>query len=135
MKAVFADTAYYLALINPDDRLHGAAVRRSRERRGLVVLTGFILVELADGLSHMNQRRNFISLLANLRGDPHVQVIPVSEDLFERGVELYSRRADKDWSLTDCISFVVMKDYGLDEALTHDRHFAQAGFRPLLAVM
>jgi len=68
-----------------------------------------------------------------LRASPDVRIIGPSEELFSRGLELYRQRPDKEWSLTDCISFVVMRDEQLSEALTGDRHFEQAGFKSLLA--
>ncbi|MCG3197312.1 MAG: hypothetical protein GHCLOJNM_01797 [bacterium] len=72
---------------------------------------------------------NFVrALMAN----PNAKVVPASRDLFEEGLSLFSRRPDKEWSLTDCISFVVMEREGLTEALTGDRHFVQAGFKALL---
>jgi len=71
-------------------------------------------------------------LLELLQETTEVRIIPPSADLFERGVELYRQRSDKDWSLTDCISFVVMADEKITEALTGDRHFEQAGFYALL---
>jgi len=71
-------------------------------------------------------------LFALLENDDHVNIIPASHDLFRRGLELYFKRVDKEWSLTDCISFTVMSDEGLAEALTGDHHFEQAGFTILL---
>jgi hypothetical protein len=64
--------------------------------------------------------------------DPLVEVIPVSEALYQRGFQLYAQRIDKDWGIIDCISFVVMQEQGLTDALTTDIHFQQAGFRALL---
>lgn len=61
-------------------------------------------------------------------------IVAASPELMHRGIELYEARSDKDWSLTDCTSFIVMQDRGLTDALTGDHHFEQAGFRPLLAV-
>ena len=65
--------------------------------------------------------------------DAELTIIPDSDALYRRGLELYGQRGDKHWSLTDCISFVVMEQEGLREALTGDRHFAQAGFVALFA--
>ena len=70
-------------------------------------------------------------MLARLRAEPEAEVIPPEAALFDRGCELYATRSDKNWSLTDCISFVVMKERGLTDALTADRHFEQAGFKAL----
>jgi predicted nucleic acid-binding protein len=72
-------------------------------------------------------------LLEQLEADSDVIIIPATEDWFRRGVDLYRARADKDWPLTDCISFAVMSDRGIIDALTGDHHFRQAGFNPLLA--
>lgn len=73
------------------------------------------------------------AFLRDLEADPGVSIIAESDSLYHRGLALYAERADKAWSLTDCISFVVMREESLREALTGDRHFAQAGFAPLFA--
>ena len=75
----------------------------------------------------------FIDFHRALRNDPTVKIVPSSNELFAAGVELYATRSDKEWSLTDCISFVVMEREGLTDALTGDRHFEQAGFKVLLS--
>jgi predicted nucleic acid-binding protein len=67
-----------------------------------------------------------------LRSESTVKIIPSNAELFAAGVKLYAERPDKEWSLTDCISFVIMQQEGLSDALTGDRHFEQAGFRALL---
>jgi uncharacterized protein len=67
-----------------------------------------------------------------LRAQPDVEIVPSTSDLFRRGTELFAARPDKEWSLTDCISFVVMNERGINDALTNDHHFEQAGFRILL---
>ena len=132
MTAVFADSFYYLAVMNADDAAHERAVRVSDSLGGPVVTTAWVLTEVADALAAPGQRSGFLALLEALRSDPEVSIVPPNEDLFEAGISLYSRRPDKDWSLTDCISFVVMQQRGLTEALTGDRHFEQAGFVALL---
>ena len=132
MKPVFADTSYYLALLSPGDVHHGRAVELSRSLRPTIVVTQFVLVELANALSRADTRRCFVDLLTHIRSDSAVTIVPMSGELFERGYQLYARRPDKDWSLTDCTLFVVMEEAGLEEALTADRHFEQAGFQVLL---
>ena len=132
MTPIFADTFYYLALLSQDDAAHELAVEVSRKLRCPIITTAWIMTEVADGLAKTSRRTLFGELLRQLRNDPHVVVIEMSRELFDRGVELYSNRADKEWSLTDCISFVVMDDRRLTEALTADHHFEQAGFRILL---
>jgi predicted nucleic acid-binding protein len=95
------------------------------------VTTARVLTEVADALAK-TRRREFGELLAAIDADPRTQVIPASAALFDAGVQLYRSREDKEWPLTDCISFVVVQDSGLGDALTGDRHFEPAGFRRLL---
>ena len=87
---------------------------------------------MADALAAPHQHRVFAILLEHLLADPNVTIVPPSQELFERGVKLYIDRPDKDWSLTDCISFVVMEQHHLTDVLTGDHHFEQAGFGVLL---
>jgi predicted nucleic acid-binding protein len=91
-----------------------------------------VLTEVADGLCRPPSRSGFLELWDRLSGNPRVRIEPVTDDVFNAGVELYRRRPDKPWSLTDCISFVVMEREGLTEALTGDHDFEQAGFVALL---
>ena len=129
--ALFADTFYFLALLNGGDQHHAAATRYDAALPSLLT-TAWVLTEVGDALSAPENRPAFLGLLELLQKTSDVQIIPPSTELFERGVELYRQRADKDWSLTDCISFVVMADEKISEALTGDQHFEQAGFRALL---
>jgi len=91
-----------------------------------------VLTELGDALHRGRNRETFTRFLDTLDRHEDFEVVPASPELFQRGVELFRARPDKEWSLTDCISFVVMAEKGLSEALTGDRHFEQAGFKPLL---
>jgi hypothetical protein len=91
-----------------------------------------VLVEVGNFLSRSGDRPLFVRLIKALRGDPSLANLPSERILFERGLNLYASRMDKDWSLTDCISFVVMKERTITEALTGDHHFEQAGFKILL---
>lgn len=119
-------------LLSPRDARHGKAAELSRRLQRRVVLTDFVLLELGNALSDADQRELFCQLVPHLHSDPNVRIIPASRDLLDRGFQLFSRRADKQWSLTDCTSFVVMQEEGLTEALTTDHHFEQAGFNVLL---
>jgi predicted nucleic acid-binding protein len=132
MNVVFADTFYYLALLSENDFAHDRAVQVSRELRAKTMTTAWVLTEVGDALAGPADRPKFIHLIEQLRSAPQVTIVPPSETLFERGFQLFSRRPDKDWSLTDCISFEVMQEHQLRDALTGDRHFEQAGFQILL---
>ena len=90
------------------------------------------MLEIGNALSKQRYRQDAIKLLHALEADPNVEIVPVTEGLYQRGFQLYSARTDKDWGITDCISFIVMEEQGLKEALTADAHFQQAGFHALL---
>src|SRR4051812_16571706 len=96
----FADTFFYLAILNPNDAAHAEAQRLSRSVRGRIVTTAFVLTELADGMSRPPARQAYLRLVALLESDPRVQIIPTSETLFRKGSALYAARPDKEWSLT-----------------------------------
>jgi predicted nucleic acid-binding protein len=132
MTPVFADTSFYFAALNPGDVWHGAAIKVSRDLLRTVVTSEFVLLELGNALSRTSGRRLFVDLVNELRADPEVVIVPASEALWAAGFDLYRRRPDKDWSMIDCTSFVVMGDRALADALTSDRHFEQAGFHMLL---
>jgi len=132
MKPVFADTFYYIALLNRNDQAHSLAVDFTRDFDGTMVTTAWVLTELADGLADPSRRQIFVHFAQALRDDPQVTVIPSGHALYQAGMDLYADRPDKGWSLTDCISFVVMEREGILEALTGDHHFEQAGFIALL---
>jgi predicted nucleic acid-binding protein len=131
MRPVFADSHYFLALLSRSDTDHGLAVKFSQNLQSLIT-TQWVLTEVGDGLAHPARREQFLRLLGVLQDASETEVVPASAELFARGVQLYGRRPDKHWSLTDCISFVVMQERGIEEALTGDRHFELAGFTALL---
>ena len=133
MRIVFADTSFYVAALSPRDINHARAEAVGRGFRGRVVTTEYVLLEVATFFCEAAHRAVFLGLLQTLQKDPEVTVVPASADLWQRGVALFAARPDKDWSLTDCISFVVMEREGLREALTNDRPFKQAGRVPLFA--
>lgn len=132
MKAVFADAFYFVALLNRSDQYHAKVTAVARLWHENLITTEWVLTEFADALAESRGRRLASPLIRDLFQDPKVQIIPVTSDLFQRGLRLYEERQDKGWTLTDCTSFVVMRDEGITDALTGDHHFEQAGFRALL---
>ena len=126
MNRVFADTYYYLALIIPRADTHQQAVDFSQQFTGTIVTTAWVMAEVANALGDTRHRPQFPLLLDGLRQSPQAKIIPPDEQLFDNGVELYRNRPDKGWSLTDCISFIVMECEGITEALTGD-HQLRAG--------
>lgn len=132
MKAVFVDTFYYIALLDAHDAAHERAVSATHQLRSATVTTAWVLLELANALSASRHRGVFVRFLDSLRANQNIIIYEAEREVFDLGIELYRDREDKEWSLTDCISFVVMEREGLTEALTGDRHFEQAGYRALL---
>ena len=89
-------------------------------------------MELGDGVADTPNRTWFPEFVADLMGSAQFEIVPADNHWFRLGLDLYRRRPDREWSLTDCISFEIMRTRGLTEALTTDHHFTQAGFRALL---
>ncbi len=132
MKPVFADTSYYVALLGPRDAHHEVAVQWSERLLGRVVVTEYVLVELGSALSGLEDRHLYVPFVKELLKDPGTVYVPAAAALFRQGLDLFAARPDKAWSMVDCISFVVMKQRRLTDALTTDHHFEQARFKVLL---
>jgi uncharacterized protein len=128
MTGLFADTAFFIALLNPADELADEVRREMAQLAQPLVTTWWVLTETANFLRRPQHRHLFGQLLDRLERSSEVLIVPCSEEVLKRAVELYRNRGDKGWSLTDCTSFIVMGDRGLTEALTADHHFEQAGF-------
>ena len=131
MSAVFADTFYFIAILSREDEAHGRCQRFTEEFRGRLVTTDFVMLELADALSSRNRRVTAARFVHDVRASARITRISASNELLARAFALYEARPDKEWSLTDCTSFIVMQDHALNEAATGDQHFEQAGFRAL----
>jgi uncharacterized protein len=132
---VFLDTSYAVALAVPSDACHQEALHWAVECRsnGLRLVTTLpVCLEIGNWLSRVPDRRLAGRLLDELRHDAAVTLLPLGLALYDRALGLYTSRPDKDWGLTDCVSFAAMDELGLTDALTADRHFVQAGFRALL---
>ena len=132
---LFLDASYAIALSTVRDQHHSAAVdvaRQLRADRPKLITTRAVLLEIGNSMAKARKRAAGVALLEALEEDPGVEIVSVSDDLFAEGVALYRRHRDKEWGLTDCISFIVMSRRGMQGALTSDDHFRQAGFRALL---
>ena len=132
MNVAFADTSFYVGLLSKRDALHDKVLTFLATFDGRIVTTEFVLIEVANFNSRPADRPSFVNLTNQIKADARTELIASSNDLFDRGVRLFAARLDKEWSLTDCISLVVMTERGLTDALTADAHFEQAGFHALL---
>ena len=134
-RIVLLDTSYVLALENRKDPHHERAKlldRQLMQEGALSLLHWGIFIEVADGYARADRRAKGLQLLEKLETENRYLVYPVSDSLLQQALNLYRARPDKDWGLTDCLSFVLMKQEGVTEALTADVHFRQAGFTALL---
>ncbi|NUQ37413.1 MAG: type II toxin-antitoxin system VapC family toxin [Caldilineales bacterium] len=133
MKApVFIDTGYVLALLNTGDEHHDRATMAAQQVKPPFITTEAVLTEIGNALSRVRWRALGYATIQDLRADSNIEVVTVDAVLFDRASALYGDRLDKEWGLTDCISFVVMQDRKLTQAVITDRHFDQAGFVNLL---
>jgi hypothetical protein len=120
---------------NTDDPLHASALNLERDLAGAktsFVLHWGIILEIGDGYSKLGRRLKGLKVLDRLLKEEGFYLFPLTDSLFYNGLTLYQSRTDKEWGLTDCISFALMKQEGIQDALTSDIHFRQAGFRALL---
>jgi predicted nucleic acid-binding protein len=132
VRYLFADTSFYQALLNARDRYHELARELPRDTSTVVVTTEYIVMELGALMSRGTARDTYVNFVRTARESKTTILVPASSELFEKGFALFTSRPDKDWSMTDCVSFVVMNQFGINAALASDRHFEQAGFQLLL---
>ena len=135
MKQVFADAGFWTALLSPRDSLHLKALELSRAiPRRRVVTSEMVLTEMLNTLSNDGpiSRSAAVRTVEAFNKSGDTIVVRQTPEQFQRALQRYKRSADKEWSLTDCASFLIMEEMGIREALAHDQHFVQAGFRALL---
>ncbi|MCP4400348.1 MAG: type II toxin-antitoxin system VapC family toxin [bacterium] len=135
MDNVFLDTSYAIALSVSKDQNHEKALQIAdflEVDTAKLITTRAVVLEIGNALSAQKYRLAAIDLLGALEEDPDVEIIPITEELYERGFQLFKERSDKEWGVIDCISFVVMQDQGITTALTADKHSQQHGFKALL---
>lgn len=132
MNVAFADTYYFLALLDTRESQHQAALLATRDPSLRIVTSEWVLTEFGNAYSHPADRPDFVAVYRSLLNHPRVTIVPADTQLFQRGVDLFEQRPDKEWSLVGCLSFLIMRDLAISDALTGDRHFEQAGFHALL---
>lgn len=128
---LFVDASFVIALVNAHDQLHAAALNAAGRVRIdclRLVTTQAVLLEIGNALAKLRYRNDAVRLLSSLQSDPTVEIVTLSNALFDRAFTLFRERKDKEWGLIDCLSFVVMTERGIREALSADEHFEQAGF-------
>lgn len=129
---IFIDTGYLIALLNPGDELHVRAAKWTSHIHEPLLVSEYILWELGNAFSRPANRPRFHGFLDSLASENSITVVQASPELYDVGLREHRQRPDKEWSLTDCISFHLMGHHGVSRALSHDHHFEQAGFEALL---
>ncbi len=135
MKTVFADTGYWIALLDPQDTLHFKAINLSRALTQVQIYTSEMV--LTEVLNHFSKHGNFlryasVNFIEKMQENQSITIIPQTDDIFQQALILYKQRPDQAWSHTDCSSFCIMAQQNILEALAYDKHFEQAGFIALL---
>jgi predicted nucleic acid-binding protein len=131
MKQIFADTFYWIALLNPKDDWYNSVIKVSQSiANSQIITTEEVLTEVLTFYSNSGsrQRKRTVNFIKQIMNNPAVQVIPQNHESFVAGLNLYEKRLDKGYSLTDCISMNTMNQLEIIEVLTHDQHFTQEGF-------
>ena len=129
---VFADTFFFLALLDSSDPAHHRTLEQAARPWAEIITTEFVLLELGNALSRVGDRDAFPQVLDLVQTTPVYRIVSATSRGFADAVELFRSRMDKAWSLTDCSSMCVMRELGVQQILTGDRHFTQAGFDALL---
>ena len=133
MKVVFVDTGFWIARIKPNDTQSARAAEVTRTLGPVRLLTSeMVLNEFLAAFSAVPLRASAVAFVRTIMANPNVEVVAQTSIQFPEAFELYANRPDKEWSLTDCASFNLMRERGISDALAHDHHFEQAGFTALL---
>lgn len=132
MKRIFLDTSYVVALVNRHDEFHEQATELAEMyENDLFLVTDAVLLEIGNSLAR-GYKREAIGVFERFFKSSDIEIIRLDQLLFERAFDIYKTYADKTWGMVDCVSFVVMREHGITEALTHDGNFVQAGFTALM---
>ncbi len=136
MNIVFADTGFWVAQLLPDDALHPIAREWSRmyAKKCTIVTSDFVLTEFLNFMTRfgMYSRNQAVAACQNLYTAEDIEIVPAHRTLIMDAMEIYRDFSDKRWSFTDCSSFVIMRERKITDALSHDHHFEQAGYKTLL---
>lgn len=131
-RQILVDTVFVIALINERDQYHQQALDLAELVDALpLIVTDVVLIEIGNALAR-SHKREAVNVLEQFLTADEVEVVRLTPSLFEQAFSLYKTYQDKQWSLVDCVSFIVMRERGISEALTADQHFVQAGFQALL---
>jgi len=130
-EAIFVDSFAWIATINKSDNYHEISLRILEEllnKQAKLITTNYVLIETINALSKREFRKTVIEFIDKLEKSPSVQIVKITNEIYNNAWTLYQQRIDKDWGITDCTSFEVMKVFNIKKAFTNDKHFDQAGY-------
>ncbi len=132
MSRTFVDTAFVVALVNQNDQFHAQAAELSKKYENEpLIMTDMILFEIGNALAR-NYKHEAVQIIKAFRSSAQTLIIELNSALLGRAFDMYEKYDDKSWGMVDCLSFVVMQDYEIKDALTSDYHFKQASFNILM---
>lgn len=132
---VFVDSFAWIASINKSDNYHETTLKTIETllKRGIKLITSnYVIIETINALSKTEFRKAVIEFVNKLEKSPSVQIIKITDEMYNNAWSFYQQRMDKDWGITDCTSFEVMKMFNIKKAFTNDKHFKQAGYSLLV---
>ena len=130
IESVFVDSFAWIAAINKSDNYHEMCIRILEEllnNHAKLITTNYV-VETINALSKVELRKTVIGFIDKLEKSPSVRIIKITDEIYNNAWTLYQQRMDKDWGITDCTSFEIMKMFNIKKAFTSDKHFEQAGY-------
>lgn len=133
--AVFVDSFAWIAAINKTDNYNEIVLKTLEgllKQKAKLITTNYVVIETINSLSRVEFRKTVIEFVDRLQKSPSVEVVKVTDEIYDSAWELYRKRKDKNWGITDCTSFEVMRILGIKKAFTNDKHFEQAGYSVVL---
>jgi uncharacterized protein len=129
---ILVDSGFLLALAHPNDELHARAADWAHHLSEPLLVTEYVIWETVNSLSRRADRERAHRIVEMISADANYMLVYASPELLAASLRLHHDRPDKDWSLTDCVSFHLMCERSITRALAYDVHFEQAGFEALL---
>lgn len=130
-EVIFVDTFAWVAVINKSDNYHKICLKTLKlflRKKVKFITTNYVIIETINALSKIEFRKSVIGFINKLEKSPSVEIIKITDEIYNNVWILYQKRTDKDWGITDCTSFEVMRILNIKTAFTFVRHFEQAGY-------
>ena len=130
-ETVFVDSFAWIAVINKSDNYHRISLKTLEEflnKHVNLIATNYAIVETINALSKVEFRKAVVEFINKLERSPSVEIVKITDEIYNNAWALYQQRMDKNWGITDCTSFEVMRMFNIRKAFTNDKHFEQAGY-------